>query len=504
MDVQRDRDQEIRAVQNQAQARLQEIQQDRDREIMTLKTQAESMFHELQSGRDQEVRALQQQVMALRTDPARPSTPDDVLTQVFPTPFDTVSEPGRAPSVASMSPPDVCFCGVCGNQNVRGRGVCWRCNSTLDANNGTVVAGYLQEQGQPHLVQPQSLGPPVAAAGANPPTSPTRASIAAVGRQLNLGLSGGAGVQVGLVQGGAPNFDPRGPTIQGGVVFRGRSQPGIPEFYPVSTPVATSLMGEGPSKDHDDSSSDTSQGSRKTGSVMPQRDEPPPIWLHPGRREDQIYKIKHLRHITISRLPTDATTCREWRAALMAAISRIDLSTRDVLVKYTSHCMDAGRGRQFRRVLQDDNMFIAFNKHIAAELIKQDVLSTNSDLAHELTSLCRVMYISVSGTKGYGVAEHCILILMKQAYPGQWPWIRCTYCHFNFRERGQKTLRSLSARQTTFFTDWRIAIDHPQVPCFNGYGNRWRRFQCYHGSRIELGRVQQLRVRDPSIGYGPK
>ena len=250
--VQRDRDQEIRAVQNQAQARLQEIQQDRDREIMTLKTQAESMFHELQSGRDQEVRALQQQVMALRTDPARPSTPDDVLTQVSPTPFDTVSEPGRAPSVASMSPPDVCFCGVCGNQNVRGRGVCWRCNSTLDANNGTVVAGNLQEQGQPHLVQPQSLGPPVAAAGANPPTSPTRASIAAVGRQLNLGLSGGAGVQVGLVQGGAPNFDPRGPTIQGGVVFRGRSQPGIPEFYPVSTPVATSLMGEGPSKDHDD------------------------------------------------------------------------------------------------------------------------------------------------------------------------------------------------------------------------------------------------------------
>ena len=119
---------------------------------------------------------------------------------------------------------------------------------------------------------------------------------------------------------------------------------------------------------------------------MPQRDEPPPIWLHPGETEDQIYKIKHLRHITISRLPTDATTCREWRAALMAAISRIDLSTRDVLVKYTSHCMDAGRGRQFRRVLQDDNMFIAFNKHIAAELIKQDVLSTNSDLAHELTS----------------------------------------------------------------------------------------------------------------------
>ncbi len=398
VDVQRDRDQEIKAVQDQAQARLQEIQQDRNREIMALRTQAENMFQELQSGRDQELRAMHQQMMAMKADHDRPPTPDDVLTQVYPTPFDTISDPGRAPSVASLTPPNLCYCGVCGNQNVRGRGTCWRCNSTLDANNATVLTGNIQEQGQPHLVQPQSQG--LVVAGANTPASPTRASIAAVGRQMNLGLSGSAGVQVELSQGGAPSFDPRGPTIQGGVVFRGQSHPVIPEFFPVSTPLATPVAGEGPSQDHDDSSSDTSRESRRTGSVMPQGSEAPPIWLNPGETEDQIYKIKHLRNITISRLPTDATTCREWRAALMAAISRIDLSTRDVLVKYTSHCMDAGRGRQFRRMLQNDNMFIAFNKHIAAELIKQDVLSTNSDLAHELTSYVESCTSQFQGPKG--------------------------------------------------------------------------------------------------------
>ena len=105
---------------------------------------------------------------------------------------------------------------------------------------------------------------------------------------------------------------------------------------------------------------------------------PPESWLLDGETEDNVYKI--------TKLPTDATSCREWRVALLASVSRFDLTARDVLVKYITHCMDAGRGRTFRAMLQNDQSFIPFNKRIAAELIKQDVLSTNTDLAHELTS----------------------------------------------------------------------------------------------------------------------
>ena len=41
-----------------------------------------------------------------------------------------------------------------------------------------------------------------------------------------------------------------------------------------------------------------------------------------------------------------------------------------------------------------------FNKHVAAELIKPEVLSTNSDLAHELTSWVEVCVSRQEGPKG--------------------------------------------------------------------------------------------------------
>ena len=34
--------------------------------------------------------------------------------------------------------------------------------------------------------------------------------------------------------------------------------------------------------------------------------------------------------------------------------------------------------------MPNDDRYVAFNKHVAAELIKQDVLATNPELAHEL------------------------------------------------------------------------------------------------------------------------
>ena len=64
-------------------------------------------------------------------------------------------------------------------------------------------------------------------------------------------------------------------------------------------------------------------------------------------------------------------------------MSRIDLTDRDVLVKFCVHCMDGGRGRKFREDLQSSTAFSMFNKHVAAELIKPEVLATNTDLAHE-------------------------------------------------------------------------------------------------------------------------
>ena len=101
----------------------------------------------------------------------------------------------------------------------------------------------------------------------------------------------------------------------------------------------------------------------------------------------------------ITRLPNDATSCREWRAAFLASISRIDLSQTDVLVKWATFAME-GRGKAFRNSLQTSKDFIMLNKHIAAELIIPEVLSTNVELAHEITSWVERCAARAEGPKG--------------------------------------------------------------------------------------------------------
>ena len=123
-------------------------------------------------------------------------------------------------------------------------------------------------------------------------------------------------------------------------------------------------------------------------------------WLLPGETDESVYKLKHLKGVQITRLPNDATSCREWRAAFLAAVSRIDLTSRDVLVKFCVQCMDGGRGRRFREELQASRAFSMFNKHVAAELIKPEVLATNSDLAHELISYVEECATRQDGPKG--------------------------------------------------------------------------------------------------------
>ena len=81
-------------------------------------------------------------------------------------------------------------------------------------------------------------------------------------------------------------------------------------------------------------------------------------------------------------------------------MSRIDLTNRDVLVKFCVHCMDGGRGRKFREDLQASTAFSMFKKHVAAELIKPEVLATNTDLAHVLTSWVEECATRQEGPKG--------------------------------------------------------------------------------------------------------
>ena len=140
-----------------------------------------------------------------------------------------------------------------------------------------------------------------------------------------------------------------------------------------------------------------------TGSVHISKDHSSPPegeWLLPGETDESVYKLKHLKGVQITRLPNDATSCREWRAAPLAAMSRIDLTSRDVLVKFCVQCMDGRRGRRFREGLQASTAFSMFNKHVAAELIKPEVLATNSDFAHELTSYVEECATRQEGPKG--------------------------------------------------------------------------------------------------------
>ena len=140
-------------------------------------------------------------------------------------------------------------------------------------------------------------------------------------------------------------------------------------------------------------------------------------WLLPDETDERVYKHKHLQSIQITKLPNDATSCPEWRAAFLAAVSRVDMTNRDVLVKFSTWCMEGGRGRRFRDYLQNSNDFLLFNKHVAAELIKPEVLATNTELAHELTSWVESCSAKQPGPKGMALMH--IIIAFYETGPDQ-------------------------------------------------------------------------------------
>ena len=138
--------------------------------------------------------------------------------------------------------------------------------------------------------------------------------------------------------------------------LQGSQHGGIPSFS-IRTPKNSS-----PSN----GSSSSSKDSNEEGLIQAPKDG----WLLPDETDESVYKHKHLKSIQITKLPNDATSCREWRAAFLAAVSRVDMTNRDVLVKFVTWCMqEGGRGRRFRDYLQNSNDFLLFNKHVAAELL---------------------------------------------------------------------------------------------------------------------------------------
>ena len=289
-------------------------------------------------------------------------------------PATSVAGSRRPPSVASQTPLEVRYCGVCGVQNVKGRPTCWRCNSSLnEAINGTVEL-HRDEVGVPRPTLVYSIPPLPGQSGA--PSARQVAPCSAFNAAPQG--SGGIGVLYGDV--GARNV---AVTSQCNASVPVRTQENV------STAEFAAPIQEGSRHFRADiSRSQASTSSRSSGGCPSSL---PSNWLNVGETDEHVYKIKHLKGVHITKLPADATSCREWRAAFLAAVSRIDLTSRDVLVKFSVYCMDSRRGRRFREMLQaaNDFDFVMFNKHVAAELIKPEVLSTNSDLARELTSWSR-------------------------------------------------------------------------------------------------------------------
>ena len=233
------------------------------------------------------------------------------------------------------------------------------------------------------------------------------ASIAApTGILASGGLLGGAGVGNGGAPSGIPvegycNLVQDEPQIQGGHIIPTANVTGQNDVKSTMGGHVISNHGAAEFAIHTPKNGSSSNGSSSSQELIDDKAFQPPKdgWLPDGKSEEDVYKLKHFKSVLVTRLPNDATSCREWRAAFLASISRIDLSKTDVLVKWATYAME-GKGKAFRNSLQTSEDFIMLNKHIAAELIKPKVLSTNVELAHEITSWVEGCAARAAGPKG--------------------------------------------------------------------------------------------------------
>lgn len=317
-----------------------------------------------------------------------------------------------------------------------------------------------------------------------------------------------AGLTTGFVPPATPIFfDPNGPRIQGGHVVGNTSAGAVgsqigprKSSQPPSVPGNIATAG---AKFFRMNSSTNSQDSTDHGEVE-QRGAgdggiPPGDWLLQGETDEDIYKIKHLKGIQITRLPNDATSCREWRAAFLAAVSRIDLTNRDVLVKFCVHCMDGGRGRKFREDLQASTAFSMFKKHVAAELIKPEVLATNTDLAHELTSWVEECATRQEGPKGMPLTN----LIISFYETGTDSSVALSQMQLLPLQLTGKSLKEVGdfVKKTNYVLHGLKPEDRPAENTL--YARLWHQVKRVPMLNCLTERVRNSR-KGPLIGYGPK
>ena len=138
------------------------------------------------------------------------------------------------------------------------------------------------------------------------------------------------------------------PQIQGGHIIPTACSTGQNDVKSTMGGHIPSIHGAVEFAIHTPKTSSSSNGSSSSQELIDDTAFQPPKdgWSPDGKSEEDVYKLKHLKSMVVTRLPNDATSCREWRAAFLASISRIDLSKTDVLVKWATYATE-GKGRTF-------------------------------------------------------------------------------------------------------------------------------------------------------------
>ena len=277
---------------------------------------------------------------------------------------------GPGASVASIN---VMFCSCCGSQNVIGRLSCWRCStlfSAVVANNGADHNFMQGDRIGATSCPPPSLSPSesfrfrgtgaasasIAHAAADTAQAYPLVGSASIAAPTGILASGGLLGGAGVGNGGAPcvfpvegycNLVQDRPQIQGGHIIPTAYSTGQNDVKSTMGGHIPSIHGAVEFAIHTPKTSSSSNGSSSSQELIDDTAFQPPKdgWLPDGKSEEDVYKLKHLKSMVVTRLPNDATSCREWRAAFLASISRIDLS-KTVLVKWATYAME-GKGRTF-------------------------------------------------------------------------------------------------------------------------------------------------------------
>jgi len=115
-------------------------------------------------------------------------------------------------------------------------------------------------------------------------------------------------------------------------------------------------------------------------------------WLLKGEKEKDVYSAKSLSSFSLSSLPKTAGQFHLWVPAICSAIAKADSTERDVLSKAISFAAEGGHGPKFTAALQQvPSGLTMFQKHIAAEILRPEVMQTASEeAAVKITAFVKV------------------------------------------------------------------------------------------------------------------